>query len=397
MKLFLRLLPVLLFLISCEKDDASPNSTKLLDDKLEKLYKESLLAGFSVAITDDSSVLYKNAFGYADIEQQKKYDDRTIHNIGSISKTYIAIAIMKAVEQQKLQLDADINTYLPFDITHPYHPEKPITIRHLATHTSGISDDITYYKSYVFEHPEQVDPSYYPQEYHPLISTIKGNKKIDDAIFFQNALSSSGNWYTKETFLSNAPGSKYEYSNIGAALAAYVIEQATGMSYEDYTKKHIFSPLQMNDTGWSFNQIDMNLHATLYYEKELKTPMYSLITKADGGVLTNTTDFTKYMIEIINAYHGKGTLLSEQSYREIFTHQATLAPIKETKGGLFWELPNTKIYHDGGDPGIMTICLIDPIKNRGYYFMTNMSDDFNPEVVISIRKIWNVLKNNTSY
>ncbi|WP_062060586.1 serine hydrolase domain-containing protein [Aquimarina longa] len=385
---------LLFLIISCNKDDDSININKHLDDKLQKAYDNSKLAGFSVAVVDNNKVLYKKSFGFANIKKNKKYSNHTVQNIASISKTFISLAIMKAVEQGKLNLDANINTYLPFDIIHPYHPTKPITIRHLATHTSGINDGDVYNKSYIFENPSEVDVSRYPEEIQPLMLFFKNNIKMDESIFLEKVLSTSGEWYSKENFIENAPGEKYEYSNIAAALAAFIVENVTNTSYEEYTKKHIFTPLQMDATGWNFSSINTKNLSTLYLKKDLEIPRYSLITKADGGVITSTSDFSKYLIEMIKGYHGKGKLLSAESYKTIYTHQANHTEIAETEGGIFWEITDNKtITHDGGDPGTSTICLFDPIKNRGYYFVTNISTDFNAEIEESLDKIWALITN----
>lgn len=383
---------LLLFLIfSCGLVDDDILHTHI---ELQELYDTSELVGFSVAIVDNRKVLYQNSFGYADINRNKRYTNHTIQNIGSISKTFIALAVMKAVEQGKLDLDTNINTYLPFDVIHPLHPEKPITVRHLATHTSGITDGEVYYKSYVFENPAQVDISIYPEDYQPIVELVKMNVKIDESVFFENVLSTSGPWYSQDNFIENAPGEKYGYSNIAAALAAFVVENATGTSYEDYTRKYIFEPLHMDATGWSFSNVNMQNHAVLYYAKDFEVPRYSLVTKADGGLITSNSDFSKYLIEMMRGYKGKGKLLSAESYKEMFTLQTKHDEIKEAMGGVFWDIYNNgTIGHDGGDPGITTISMFDPIKNRGYYFMTNTSGDFNNEIEKSIDKIWNTLIN----
>ncbi|WP_074409414.1 MULTISPECIES: serine hydrolase domain-containing protein [Aquimarina] len=382
---------LLLFVIfSCGIDDDILHT----HIELQKLYDESELAGLSVAIVDNRKVRYQNSFGYSDINKNRRYTNHTIQNIGSISKTFIALAVMKAVEQGKLDLDTNINTYLPFDVIHPFHPEKPITVRHLATHTSGITDREVYYKSYVFENSAQVDVSIYPEDYQPIVELIKTNVKIDESVFFKNVLSASGPWYSQGNFTENAPGEKYDYSNIAAALAAFVVENATGISYENYTHKYIFDPLHMDATGWSFNDVNMQNHATLYYAKDFEVPRYSLVTKADGGLITSTSDFSKYLIEMMRGYKGKGKLLSAASYEEMFRLQSKYNEIKEAMGGIFWGInSNNTIEHTGGDPGIITACMFDPIKNRGYYLMTNTSEEFNINIERSIEKIWNTLIN----
>jgi CubicO group peptidase (beta-lactamase class C family) len=87
-----------------------------ITNRLQHVYKESSLPGFAVAIVTRDTVVYKQAFGFADIEKGTSFTPETVLNIGSVSKTFIGMALLKAVEQGKLSLDADINDYLPLKL-----------------------------------------------------------------------------------------------------------------------------------------------------------------------------------------------------------------------------------------------------------------------------------------
>ena len=78
------------------------------------------------------------------------------------------------------------------------------------------------------------------------------------AVFLKKSLSTDGEWYVKKGFLKSKPGDTFEYSNVGATLAAYVLENATGASFNEFTKTHIFKPLGMSNSGWFFNEIDFS-------------------------------------------------------------------------------------------------------------------------------------------
>ena len=138
----------LALILSCKSKN---EETKVVDARLtaitdslsiaiDKIYQQGHVNGFSVAIVNDSAILYNKGFGLADIATQKPYTKNTVQNIASISKTFIGVALLKAQELGKLRLDDPINNYLPFEVKNPNHPEAPITIRHLATHTSSILD-----------------------------------------------------------------------------------------------------------------------------------------------------------------------------------------------------------------------------------------------------------------
>jgi len=390
------ILSLLFWIPSCQLDDDTSKKNEKLNLELEELYKSSSLVGFTVSIVDNNDVLYQNSLGHANITKSKKYTEHTTQAVASVSKTVIALAIMKAVEQEKLDLDTDINKYLPFEIKHPHHPDKPITIRHLATHTSGIKglQEIDY-RTYIFENLSETDLSIYPPESKPLFDFVRTNIDMDDSTYLEKVLATYGEWYDTSNFSMNVPGEKYEYSNLASNLAAYVIESATGISYEEYTHLYIFKPLEMDMTGWGEDKTTTDTHATLYLNKDLEIPNYTRITVASGELTTNNLDFNKYFIEMIKGYNGKGQLLSAEHYKEIFTHQATHEEIKDTAGGLFWIINNKgNIEHSGGGLGIVTTCLFNPTTNKGYYFMTNTLEDaeLNPDVSIPINKILETLE-----
>lgn len=107
---------------------------------IEKIYNRDFINGFAVAIVDENSILYSQGFGFADAKNKIRYTKNTIQPIASISKTFIGIALLKAQEMGKLNLEDPINKYLPFSVINPHHPDAAIRIRNLATHTSGIKD-----------------------------------------------------------------------------------------------------------------------------------------------------------------------------------------------------------------------------------------------------------------
>jgi len=147
-----------------------------ITEKLSKAFVKSQLPGMGVALVNKDSVLYMNSFGQADLAAKKNYETRSIQNIGSISKTLIGISLMKLVDEGKLNLDDPINKYLPFMVKHPKYPETAITIRHLATHTSGIKDI-----------PANYDlKAYYLDSYHQKSDISLKGFSMTERIFLKN-------------------------------------------------------------------------------------------------------------------------------------------------------------------------------------------------------------------
>ncbi len=387
------LLALCLTLSNCstKKELDSPiiiNDLETLNSEVGKLFADSDLVGFSCLAIKDGAIVYQKDMGFADIKTQTPYTKTSVQNIASISKTIIAVALMKAVDQGKINLDADINEYLPFEVLNPNHPNTPITVRQLATHTSTIMDTGDYIRSYYFPDASSLNKLEMSKEYGRYLEVIKTNELIDESTFLENVLTPSGKWYSKDVFSKNKPGSVSDYSNIASTLAGFVIESATGMSYEEYTTEYIFKPLGMTQTSWDYSTTANDDFASRYFTKTQVVPNYYLITKADGGLYTSTNDFSLFMIEMINGYKDKGTILSKESYDIMFSSQ--FAYNDELSIGIFWERNKDGGFkHDGSDPGVTTIASYNDAKDRGLIIFTNI--DATKETFTQLSNIWNVI------
>jgi CubicO group peptidase (beta-lactamase class C family) len=350
-------------------------TTKKLTSELEQIAQRNHINGFSVAIVNSDSILYTHGFGFADVSNQKKYTSHTVQNIASISKTCIGLALLKAQEMGKLNLDDPINKFLPFEVTNPHFPEEFITIRHLASHTSTIKDASQYERNgYVLR--------------NPINGQAKVNKNFrspDDLmnydLFLKKILSSKGEWYKRKNFINKRPGEIFEYSNIGAGLAALVLENAVGQPFSEFTKTHIFDPLEMSNTGWFLNEVDDSKHSKLYAERDMELAPYQLVNYPDGGLITSSTDLGKYLSELISGYNGNGTLLNAESYKELFSpnlneenhkNRSDSAYNDEYNMGIFIGMSATgQIGHSGGDPAVTTLMFFNSKTNTGKLLIAN--------------------------
>lgn len=116
-----------------------------LDKGLEQIYRKSDFPGFAVSIIRNDSVLFAKGYGFADIKAKMPYTTTTIQPIASVSKTFIGLALVKALELGYFDLTTDINKILPFQISNPYYPQDTIRVIDLATHTSGLVDNDSIY------------------------------------------------------------------------------------------------------------------------------------------------------------------------------------------------------------------------------------------------------------
>lgn len=354
----------------------SADSTILkLSSDLERIYERSHIIGFSVSIVDKGGSLYQKGFGYSDLKSKRNYSENTVQNIGSISKTFIGVALLKAQELGKLNLDDPINKYLSFEISNPHFSDEKITIRQLATHTSGIRDPSRYYRNgYILREKENFN-----------VKVNKNFKSLDEKIspdeFLFNLLSEQGKWYAKNNFLKSKPGALFEYSNVAAGLAALIIEKATNQSFNAFTGKYIFEPLAMVNTGWSRNEIDVTKHSKLYYYNHKELATYELTNYPDGGLITSSLDLGKYLTELILGYSGNGKILSTESYNELFTPQLTDINFTVRNNSVYNDEYNLGIFmgmsahgqigHTGGDPGVATHMFFNSETKTGKLLIVN--------------------------
>ncbi len=349
-----------------------------IDDKLKNIVKSSSIKGLAVSIVDLDSVLYMNSFGYADEEADIPYSNETIQPIASISKTLLGVSIMKAQELGYLNLDDQINQYLSFNIDHPEYVNDPITIRHLATHTSGLKDTKHYDKVYVFKEriPELYKNFFGLKRFYIKkgIESYNSNVMQSLEVYLKSLYDKSGTLFERKNFTKNKPGETYNYSNNGAAIASMIVEKATGMTYQQFVERHILQPLGMSRSGWDIDQYKSIEKSSLYF-MGYKIPEYELITKADGGFLTTIDEFTTYFQTMMKGYAGDDNILQHESFVEMMNNYSDKVP----NAGLFWEIYDQNIGHAGGDPGIRSFAFFDKnlMKANIVFINTSNTDDLD--------------------
>ncbi len=180
-----------------------------LNVALDKIYQQGLFNGFAVAIVDEKSTLYEKGFGFADAREKKPYTEKTIQNIASVSKTFVGITILKAQELGKLNLDDPVQKYLPFKVVNPNFPQIPITIRHLATHTSSILDNEFYLsKNYFLKSNQDLKGLKLAFDDEQVFNS--SDSSISMAAFLENVLTPTGKW-NKDSFSNHQPGLYWSY------------------------------------------------------------------------------------------------------------------------------------------------------------------------------------------
>ena len=358
--------------------------------ELTKLSKKSSLVGFGVAIVNKDSIIYAKGFGYADKDTKSPYTIQTVQPIASISKTLLAVALMKAQEMGKLHLNDNINDYLPFKIYNPNFPNENITIQQLANHTSSILDGDSYDRTYIFKNKI---PSFYNDfvdnelktEVKTWVEMINENEMIPLGEFIKKQYVEDQIWYNKEqNFSNNYPGSTYKYSNMGANIAAYILEETTGEDYAEFIKKHILEPLQMKNSGWRGKNYDPKNNSTLYWYG-YPMPDGDLITYPDGNLMSNVIDYGKFLSTMIRGYEGEDNLLTTESYKEMMKNPVS----SDFRKGVFWTVDSDKIGHSGSDLGLLSHAYFLRENGIGIIVFVNTSDTENG--MIEVRDIYRTL------
>lgn len=379
---------VIIFCIGCTsaKKATIPFAKNIKDSlkaELEDVYGQNQFSGFSVAIVNSKNILYEQGIGYADVQSKKPYTHHSIQNIASVSKTLIGISLLKAQELGKLKLTDPINHYLPFKVYNPAWPAAEITIEQLANHTSGIMDNATYLsRSYVLKPNQNLAHLLVSIDEEQVFNAPDSAMSLAD--FLRNYLSPRGRFYQTDCFTQNKPGEIFEYSNIGSALAAYIIECATGTKFDAFTRRYILSPLKMTASGWHFNDVKFSDYSTLYYNPDTAIAYYSIITYPDGNFITSANDLAKFLQELMRGYEGNGRLLTAKSYRQLFTPKLGAANfIDRNDKNPYSESYNYSVFigfsmvgnigHSGGDPGVSSLLSFNPDTKIGRLMIINTS------------------------
>lgn len=346
-------------ILAVNTDFSSPEDMATL---IEKKADKGGITGISIAMIKEDEVVSTYQAGFADRENGKPVTDDTIFQIASVSKTVTATAVMQLYEQGLLDLDDDINQYLPFQIIHPLYSERPITFKMILSHTAGFND-----------HWEVYDSFY-------TIDSGGGDSDVSLEEFVQGYFVKDGQWYdANKNFTTDAPGIEYQYSNAGYALLGYLVERISGQSFPEYCKANIFIPLEMEHTTWLLKDTDISRLAIPYGEGDNALPHYSFATYPDGALKTTPEEYAHLLIAMMNGGQYKNkSILQPQTIAEMLTPVA-----REGKQALAWDYAVLEelmlgkvndgviIGHTGGDPGVCTMVVFNPDNKTGLVIFMN--------------------------
>jgi CubicO group peptidase (beta-lactamase class C family) len=280
------------------------------------------IPGAVVVVVQDGEVRFSKGYGYADVAAGTPVDPATtIFRIGSVSKLFTWTAVMQLVDQGQIDLDADINEYLDFEIPATY-PE-PITMAHLMSHTAGFED-----RSFAV--------------YAESVEMLNSNRE----------------WLpTHIPARVRPPGTIAAYSNYGTALAGYIVERVSGVAYADYIDQAIFQPLAMEHST-ALQPLPETLAADMaggyrFVNGTYAAQPFELLNIAPAGALSATgLDMANFMIaHLQDGRFGTGQILAPETARLMYSrHFAHDERLNGMAHG-FWEQQHgeQRVIGHGGD------------------------------------------------
>lgn len=386
-KLLSLALILLFFHTACEKDDSIKpilptdiEGNPEMDQAMQAILNNTEVPGFAIAMLKEGEIIYKNAFGYANVNDKLSFTTSTQMNIASMSKTFVGAATVRAIEMGLFNSDTPINVLLDFEFHNPFYPESPILIKHLYTHTSGIIDqaDLYFTENYAVLPEENMN-----EEGAQLLKTalnIEQRSQRPMRYFLYHYLNENGSFYSNANFSDSKPGTKWSYSNLATGLMALIIEQQSGLSFADFVKNEVFIPLNMTSSTYRFEEVDQNQLARFYLNKQTEFPYYTNDSYAEGGVYSSISDLSLYLADISRAAIGKtGKLFPYDYYQLLLKDQLKEGVVPADFGdnhGVFWIKKDGKLMHGGNSFGVTTYIEINPATKLGYVLIANLDAVF---------------------
>jgi CubicO group peptidase (beta-lactamase class C family) len=301
------------------------------------------IPGVTFVFVQGGEVVYASGYGYANLETATPIDaDSSVVRIGSVSKPFVATAVMQLVEQGELDLHTDINQYLTVFQLESAFPE-PVTLAHLLTHTGGFLDPpyVTYTD---------------PQQVQPLGPFLAANMPSP----------------------TNPPGKAFIYSNFGYALAALIVEEVAGIPFDQYVEQNIFTPLKMTHSSYLLAPpLPENLVTGYMFRDGTQIPQpIDYDDDYPGGSIVSTAE---EMSHFLLAHLGDGCcqggcILKATTLAEMHQRQAD-TPYEEqyvTFGFTEGIIDGQRVLgHTGAIRGFGSSLDLLPEHNAGYFFSFN--------------------------
>lgn len=321
-----------------------------LIDSIDSQMRAKKITGLSIAVADSKGLLWSDGFGTANKKNNEPFTDITISNVGSVSKLITAAAVMRLVENNKVDLDSPVSRYIPeFNPNGSDLLDNPITVRMLLNHESGLESDA----------------------FH---NFFLGTEASDDSSYsYRKALEAVN--------MSGVVRKSYEvfsYCNLGYSLLGIIIERAQGGNFQEAVKELVFDPIGMDDSTFIINEVPADRMAMGYLAGKPEPVPYIRDMPA-GSLNSSARDMGAFLQSMLASYTSGSGLLQSETIREMFKpSNESVENDLDFKVGITWwivdlkKLPGENIVGHGGDlPPYHAMALILPDRDLSLFIMVN--------------------------
>jgi len=334
-----------------ETEKPIPQTLEGLEQRVKAIMAENDIPGVGIALVSRDEILWVAGFGTADIATGKAVDTDTLFRIGSITKSFVSLAVLQLQEQGKLSLDDTLGELAPeIAFSNPWEESDPVRLVHLLEHTTGFED--IHLREFAYNHP-----------------TIS----LQDSLAF-NPASRTSRWL---------PGRYMSYSNSGPVVAAYVVEKIAGQPFEEVVQQNLFEPLAM-ETADFFLTTDVEARLSKSYQSDgvSEIPYAHIIMRPSGAISATPRDMAHFVQMFLNSGRYNGTvILQPKSIARMETSTTTLAAHQGIQAGYglgnFTTPENGFLFqgHDGEIDGFLASYGYLPENGVGYMYVINASNE----------------------
>ncbi len=348
-KIYITFLSVFIFIGSNlfgQGQSEIPENLMGLQNAIEGILSESETPAIGIALVNRDGTTWVAGIGKANIENNISADANTMFRIGSVSKMFVSLAILKLQEDGLINLKDKVRELVPeVEFTNPWEATNPVLVEQLLEHTTGWDD------------------------WHLTEFALNDDKPL--------TLKEGLDYHPHSRTSRWVPGTRYAYSNAGPAVAAYIVQKASGVKFEDYIQKHFFKPMGMTTATFFKSEKYKQLGATLYINGN-PVDYWHIIMRPSGAINASAND----MVKFVQFFSNRGKidsvqLISEESIERMEIPKSTPAirlGLKEGYGlSNYSSVHNNFVYrsHDGSVDGAVTNLSYLPDYGVGYVIMIN--------------------------
>ena len=331
-----------------------PNFAFYLDDYLDSVMAADRIPGLAVGVVKDQRIAWNAGYGQADIAADIPVDLRTRFLMAGAADVVATVAVMQMLEEEGLSLDTDINSLLPQRIRHAQFPQAVITVRMLLSHTSGFLDQ-----------PVLLAGLYGPGD---------ASQRLRD--FVRDYFQPGGAYYSPAQFSSDRPGKVYQYARVNIALAAYLVEVATGIEFDLYCKTRMFSQLGYSSVSWFLNDLQQDKIAVPYlWQNNAFQPQafYGYPMYPSGQLRISLEYLSRFMLALQqNGAYGDQRLIPGTLVAHMREVQYPFASASQALGWRYDTLSGRALLGmRGRDLGASTRFYLDPVRETGVILLAN--------------------------